>query len=207
MRPRASDLRLDLLRREPGLLRPQQELADLVREPSQGEEVAVRGPLGGVLPLEQVLDERELIGGREHLRRLCVPERGEPLAEDQMAQTVEGQDLEAGERRGEACDQRVARGLPRAARSHHQRHALRVGPVFHERREPFAKHRGLPCPGGTGDQERTGPVGQDVFLKPIEGEGGVHKAGCYRQSPTPPRSGRGGTAPVSSGAGVPRIRR
>ena len=127
-----SALDLDLLRRETSLLRSKQELTDLVREPTEGEEVAVRGPLGRVLPLEQILHERELVGGRKHLGRLGVPEGGEPLAKDQMAQAVEGQDLEAGERRGQPRDERVARGLPRATRSHHERHPFRVRPALHE---------------------------------------------------------------------------
>ena len=168
--------RLDLFRREASLLRSQQELTDLVGEPSQGEEVAVRGPLGRVLPLEQVLHERELIRRREHVRRLGVAERGEPLAKDQMAETVERQDLEAGERRGETCDERVARDLARATRSHHERHPLRVCAALHQPSEPLAEHRGLPGARNTGHQECTRPMGEDGLLPSIEGQRGAHKA-------------------------------
>ncbi len=84
-------LRLDLLRGETSLLRSQQELTDLIGEPAEGEEVPVRGPLRRVLPLEQILHERELVGGRKDLGRLGVSEGGEPFAKDQVPETVEGQ--------------------------------------------------------------------------------------------------------------------
>ena len=92
-------LRLDLLGRDPRLLGAEEELPDLVRESSQGEQVAVRRPLGGVLSLEQVLDERELIGGGQHFGRFRVAECREALTEDQVTEAVEGQHVEAGHRR------------------------------------------------------------------------------------------------------------
>ena len=59
--------------------------------------MSVRRPFGRVLSLEQVLDQRELVGGREDLGRLGVPERAEPLAEDQVPESLERDDVEAGE--------------------------------------------------------------------------------------------------------------
>ena len=100
----------------------EEELPDLVGEPAQGQQVTVRRPLRRVLLLEQLLDERELVGRREHIGRLRVAERGEPLAEDQMPEPVERHDVEAGQRRGQPRDQRVARrsaargAIPRSAR-------------------------------------------------------------------------------------------
>ncbi len=171
-----SGLRLDLLRRESRLLRAQEELPDLVREPPQGEQMAVRRPLGGVLSLEQVLDERELIGRGQHLGRLRVAQGREALTKDQVAEPVEGQDVEAGERRRQPCDQGVARGLPRAARSHDQRDPLGIRPALHEPRESLAEHRGLAGSGSAGDEERTRGVRQDGVLRSIGRRGGVHEA-------------------------------
>jgi hypothetical protein len=81
-----------------------------------------------------------------------------------MPEAVKRQDVEAGQRRGQSRDQRVARGLPRATRPNDQRHPFRIRPTFHEQSEPFAKRRGLPGAGRTGYQERTAPVCEDGLL-------------------------------------------
>ena len=57
----------------------------------------VRWPLRRILPLEQILHERELIGGRQDLGGLGVSEGGEPFAKDHVPESVKGQHLEAGE--------------------------------------------------------------------------------------------------------------
>ena len=192
--PTRSGLRLDLLRRETSLLRAKEELSDLVREPTEREEVTVRRPLRRILSLEEILHESELIGGREDLGRLRVPERGEALAEDQMPEPVEGQHLKAGERGRQPGDQRVARRLPRAARSHDQRHSLRIRSALDDLCEPLAEHRGLAGASGAGDEEWTGSVRQDGVLQSIGGEGGVHEpdATASRRHPR----GRAGAAPA-----------
>jgi hypothetical protein len=207
--------RLDLLGCDPGLLGPEQELPDLVREPPQGEQVAVCRPLGGILTLEQVLDERELIGSGQHLGRLRVAEGGEALPKDQVTEAVEGQYVEAGQRRRQSRDEGVARGLARAARSHDQRDALGIRAALHESREPFAEHRGFAGSGGAGDEERTRRVREDGVLCSIGRRGGVHEADAtasrrhhrdrgvavpapHPRAWSPRRSGAGTTGPPRS---------
>ena len=160
---------MDLFGGQPSLLRPQEELPDLVGEPAERQEVPVGGPFGGILPLEQILDERELVGRGEDLGRLRVAERREAFAQDQMPEPMERQDVEAGERGGQPGDQRVASRLPRAARPDDQRDPLGVGTALHETREPLAEDRGLPGSRCAGDQQRTGTVREHGFLSGIGG--------------------------------------
>ena len=162
-------LLVDLFRGQPSLLRPEEELPDLVGEPAERQEVSVGGPFRGVLPLEQILDECELVGRGEDIGRLRVAERRETFAQDEMPEPVERQDVEAGERCGEPGDQRVASRLPRAARPDDQRDPLGVGTALHETREPLAEDRGFPGSRCAGDQQRTGTMREHSFLSGIGG--------------------------------------
>ena len=64
----------------------------------------------GVLPGEQLTHQRELLGGPQHLGRLALAE-----LQHAVAQPVEGQHLQAGQRRREALEERGLCGVAGAA--------------------------------------------------------------------------------------------
>ena len=101
---------LEILGRQQRLLHPREQLAHLVGEPAHAEEPPVRGPRLGVLPGEQLAHQRELLGGPQHLGRLALAE-----LQDAVAEPVEGQHLQAGERRREALEERGLCGVAGAA--------------------------------------------------------------------------------------------
>ncbi len=177
--PTRLGLGLDRLRRQSGFLGAKQELTDLVGEASEGQQVTVGGPLGCGLTLQEILDECELVGGRQDLRRLRVAEGAEALAEDEVGEPVEGHDLEARQRPGESGDERVPGQLSGAAGTHDQGDPLRVL-ALHEPPESFTEHGRFPGAGATGDEQGPPPMGEDGLLLGVRGEGGAHEADATR---------------------------
>jgi hypothetical protein len=105
----------DVLRREQPLAGAKDELPQLVREPVEVQQRAVRRPPLGMVALlaQELFDERELAHGIEHVRRLAVPERLEPLGEEPEREAVDRRDPERRERAIEAPEKLVLRLLAR----------------------------------------------------------------------------------------------
>ena len=156
--------RLDVLGREERFLRPREELPDLVGERAHAEHVSVRGPHRGVLIVEQLLHQRELVSRGQQIGRLRIVEPSEPSVHHVPRQSVNRHDAELRERALEPREQGVALGVPRRGGAHDERHPFGIGAALEQPGEPLAEDRGLPGSGIAGHQERAGVVSQDPLL-------------------------------------------
>ncbi len=123
----------DVVGREERLLRPREELADLVGEPAHAQHVSVRRPLLRVLLAQELLHLRELVAGRQQIGRLRVVEPTEARVQDVTGQAVDRHHAELGQRSLEAREQRLARLVARASRTRR-----RTRPARGRRRPPGA---------------------------------------------------------------------
>ena len=178
----------DRLGRAHRLLRAEQELPHVVGEPAEPQERPVRGPLGPVLIGQQLLHLRELLGGREHLGGLRVPERLEAVLQDPVGEAVHRDDLQPGERRGQPPEQRRAARVLRPAGPRDEHHPLGVGAAGEQPREALPEDRGLAGARPTGDEQRPLGVREHGLLLRIgkEGDaGGTHAAMLLAAGDTP----------------------
>ena len=104
----------DVIGREQRLLRAREELPHLVDERAHPEHVAVRGPVSRRLLGEQLLHQRELVGGGEQLRRLGVVRAGGTACSHVAGQAVDRDHAELRQGTGEPCEERLARVVARA---------------------------------------------------------------------------------------------
>ena len=156
--------RLDVLGREERFLRPREELTDLVGERAHAEHVSVGGPHRGVLIVEQLLHQRELVSRGQQIGRLRIVQPSEPSVHHVSRQSVNRHDAELRERAREPREQGVALGAARRGGAHDERHPFGIGATFEQSGEPLAEDRGLPGSGMAGHQERAGVVSQDPLL-------------------------------------------
>ena len=102
---------------------------------------------------QQILNLRELVVRGEDLRRLRVSQRRESGRHDLIGEPVDCQDLHSGQGCLEAPEQERSSLLPCGCRPDHQRHALRIGALFHQTSESLSKHPRLAGPGSPGGQQ------------------------------------------------------
>ncbi len=156
--------RLDVLGAEERLLRAREELPDLVGERAHAEHVSVRGPRRGVLIVEQLLHQRELVARGQQVGRLRIVQPSEPSVQHVSRQSVNRHDAQLRERALEPREQGVAFGVPRRGRAHDERHPLGICAALEQPGEPLAEDRGLPGAGIAGHQERADVVSEDPLL-------------------------------------------
>jgi hypothetical protein len=192
--PAFGGLALDVVRRPERLLRPDHELTDLVGEPAEPEQRAEDRPALGILAVEELPHPQELLRRRQHRRRRGVPEPLEPLADHVEREAVDRHDGQVRQCDREAFEQQAPGLVPRAPRTHDERHAFWDRRPLDEPREPFAQHRRLAGARSARDEHRAVGVVEDRTLPRVRGRR-VRRgpsARCYRRARTRP-----GTAAIN----------
>ena len=167
----------DVLRRTQRLLRPDHQLSDLVGEPAELQERAEDRPALGILAVEKLANPGELFGRRQHRGRRVVTEPFEPLADDVERQAVDRDDGEARQGDRETFEEQPAGLVPRAPRTHDERHALGVRTALDEPGEPLAKDRRLAGARTARDEHRAVGMVEDLELAGIGFDGGHRRDG------------------------------
>jgi hypothetical protein len=177
---------LDVLGQDEGFLRARHELADLVGEPPQRQQRAVRRPSRRVFAFQQLSNASELLPGAQDRGRRRVAQLLESRADDVEGEPLHRDDDEVRKRHPEAREHRVTGQIARATGTDHERHPLGIRARLDQACEPLAQRDGLPGSGPARDEHRAGIVFEDAPLIGV-GDVGGHRAdatpGCRQAGP------------------------